>query len=142
MTQGAQSMIDKNFLKKRMQDVEQAMKNLERIASKPYEELSLDEKFSMRYQVIVLAEAVGSICLHIAIEDFGYRAESYGDCLKYLEERKLIRCVEDLTAIMRMRNLLVHRYWLADDSIIYTSVRKNFGCVSEFLRVVGERYGI
>ena len=135
-------MIDKNFLKKRMQDVEQAMKNLERIASKPYEELSLDEKFSMRYHVIVLAEAIGSICLHIAIEDFGYRAESYGDCLKYLGERKLIRCVEDLTAIMRMRNLLVHRYWLADDSIIYTSIRKNFGCVSEFLRVVGERYGI
>lgn len=52
--------------------------------------MALDEKYSMRYQVVVLAEALGSICLHIAIEDFGYEPKSYAECFKLLKDNGLV----------------------------------------------------
>jgi uncharacterized protein YutE (UPF0331/DUF86 family) len=38
--------------------------------------------------------------------------------------------------IIRLRNLLVHRYWVIDDKIIYDAVKKNFRSVEEFIKRV------
>ena len=108
------------------------MAELERITSKRFEELSIDERYSMRYQIIVLAEAIGSLCLHISIEELGCEPDSYSDCLSRLRDAGIIDCAEDLVKIIRMRNLLVHRYWNVDDSMVYSSVRGNFECVNRF----------
>jgi Protein of unknown function DUF86. len=32
-------------------------------------------------------------------------------------------------ALIRLRNLLVHRYWVIDDERVYWSVRNNFKCI-------------
>lgn len=61
-------------LKQRISEVLEAKAELKRVTLKPYSKLSLDEKYAIRYHVIVLAEALGSICLHIAKEDFGHDA--------------------------------------------------------------------
>jgi uncharacterized protein YutE (UPF0331/DUF86 family) len=38
--------------------------------------------------------------------------------------------------IIRLRNLLVHRYWVIDDKVIYDAVKKNFRYVEEFIERV------
>ena len=118
------------------------MSELKRFTSKPYSTLSLEEKYSIRYQVIVLAEAIGGICLHVAIEDFGHEPKSYSECFRMLEEEGIIDCAKDLIEIVRLRNLLVHRYWNIDDAQIYGSVKKDFSCVNKLLRGVKIKYGI
>ena len=133
---------DLDYLRARVREARDAIRELERIASRPYGELSLDEKYSMRYQVIVLVEAVGGLCLHIASEDFGYRPESYGECFRCLGNRGIVRCADDLIRIVRLRNLLVHRYWLVDDLRVYNAVKENFKCILEFLGMVEEKYGL
>ena len=70
----------------------EAVKELERLTSKPFDELSFDERHSMRYPIIVLAEAIGSICIHLSLEDLGYEPESYSDCLAYLRQRNSRMC--------------------------------------------------
>lgn len=79
--------------------------------------------------------------MHIAIEG-GYEPTSYADCFKFLEDKKLIGEVEEIIKIVRLRNLLVRRYWNIDDSIIYRSIKKNFKCVEDLLKTIEEKYGI
>ena len=89
----------------------------------------------MRYQIIVLAEAIGSICIHIALEDLNYEPSSLSDCVSYLSQTGLLDCAEDIISMFKLRNLLVHRYWVIDDRKVVSSVRENFKCVNEVLEV-------
>lgn len=104
--------------------------------------MSIDEKYAIRYHVIALAEALGSICLQIATEDLKLTPHSYSQCFKIMEEKSICRYAKDLTAIIRLRRLLTHRYWTIDDAQIYDSVKTNFKVVDEFVESVKEKYGI
>ncbi len=134
--------VDTSHLKQRISEVSEAMSELERLTSKPYSALSLEEKYSVRYHVIVLAEAVGGMCIHVAMEDFGREPRSYSECFRMLEDEGFFNYSKDLISIMRLRNLLVHRYWIIDDAQIYDSIKKNFRCVDNFLGSVKGKYGI
>ena len=134
--------VDPDYLRSRIREAREAMRHLLRLTSRPFEALSLDEKCSMRYHIVVLAEAIGSICIHICLRELNYEPESYPDCLSYLGDAGLISCVGNLIGIVRLRNLLVHKYWVVDDQRVYISVRENFKCVLEFLRMVEDRYGL
>ncbi|MEM3356411.1 MAG: HepT-like ribonuclease domain-containing protein [Candidatus Bathyarchaeia archaeon] len=102
----------------------------------------MEEKYAVRYHIIVLAEALGSICLQIAMEDLKCAPQSYSECFKIMEEKDICDCAKDLTALIRLRNLLTHRYWIIDDAKIYDSIKNNFKAVHKFLRGVKEKYAI
>jgi uncharacterized protein YutE (UPF0331/DUF86 family) len=38
--------------------------------------------------------------------------------------------------IIKLRNLLVHRYWVVDDKVIYDAIKKDFEYVEEFIKRV------
>ena len=78
--------VDTNHLEQRVNEVLEAMSELKRLTSKPYSTLSPEERYSIRYHVIVLAEAVGSICVHVATEGFSCEPRSYSECFRMLEE--------------------------------------------------------
>ncbi|MEA2055152.1 MAG: DUF86 domain-containing protein [Candidatus Thermoplasmatota archaeon] len=133
--------LDINYLKNRSKEIHEVINEIKRIVSKPFDDLSIDERYAIRYQIVVLAEALGSICLHIAIEDFSYEPSSYAECFKFLEDKGLINS-EELIKIARLRNLVVHRYWNIDDLKIYESIKKDFKCVEELLKIIGKKYGV
>ena len=133
--------IDADQLKQRIEDVLDSKLELIRMTTKPYELLNMEEKFAIRYHIIVFAEAIGSICTHIAAEDLNLKPQSYSDCFKMLEEKKIcVGCAKDLISIVRLRNLLTHRYWKIEDKQIYESVKNDFRSVDKFLQSVKERY--
>ncbi|MEM2617367.1 MAG: HepT-like ribonuclease domain-containing protein [Thermofilaceae archaeon] len=45
---------------------------------------------------------------------------------------------EDFARLIRLRSLLPHRYWTIDDERIYTSVKRNFKSVKNFLERLPE----
>jgi uncharacterized protein YutE (UPF0331/DUF86 family) len=47
-----------------------------------------------------------------------------------------VKCFKDLEALSRLRNLLVHRYWVVRDDLVYNCVRDDFKCVLEFTEAV------
>jgi uncharacterized protein YutE (UPF0331/DUF86 family) len=134
--------VNADRLKQRMSEVLEAKSELNRLSSKTYKKLSPEEKYAIRYHIIVLAEALGTICLQIATEDFKREPKSYAACFKIIEEKGICDCAKDLTAMMRLRNLLTHRYWTIDDVKIYDSIKTNFKVVDKFLRGVKEKYAI
>ncbi len=69
--------------------------------------------------------------------------ESYSDAIERLARQLGLKpgCIEDLRALTRLRNLLVHRYWVIDDRKIHGDVGGSFKCSGELLKAVGEKYG-
>jgi len=130
--------LDKGVVESRIKHVYEAVAELKRLASKRFEEMNVDERYSMRYNVIVLVESMASLCLHLALDYYGLRPESYSDCFREVSSRLGLGCARDLEAMVRLRNLLVHRYWVVRDEIVYESVKKDFRCVEEFVSRVGK----
>ena len=48
----------------------------------------------------------------------------------------MTRVAEDILRFLRMRNLLVHRYWTVDDRKIYENIKSDFNSIENFLEVV------
>ena len=51
-----------------------------------------------------------------------------------------VDCIESLKALIRLRNLLIHRYWTVDDRRVYESARRDFRCVERLLGKVVEKF--
>jgi len=134
--------VDADVLKSRVSEVVFAVKELERLTSKPFSQLSADEKYSMRYHVIVLVESLVSLCMHVAVEAYGKTPTSYREAVKLVAERLEVPSVNELEFLVGLRNILIHRYWTVDDERIYEAVRANFKCVEELLSRVKEAFAV
>ena len=134
--------IDKEVVENRLREVLEAINELKRLASKPYTSLSVDEKYSMRYNIIVLVEALVALSIHIARNMYNYKPRSYVDAIRYVGEKIRFSHLDDLVALIRLRNILIHRYWNVDDRKIYDSIKQDFKCVEEFLDTIEKLIGM
>jgi len=50
------------------------------------------------------------------------------------------KCLNDLVALVKLRNLIVHRYWVVDDREIRDSIVQDFKCVNDFIRVIEREF--
>lgn len=132
--------LDRDVLNMGAREIRESLGELLRLTSRSYSELSVDEKYSTRYNVIVLVEALVALCIHLARELYGYTPRSYSDAVRYSCSRLGLRCVDDLVTLVRLRNLLIHRYWVIDDHMVYQSIKGDFRCLEEFLRVLKEGF--
>ncbi len=128
--------INKSFISKLIKDIEDSLSTIREYVSKPYSEVSEAERYAIRYHLIVIAEALVVASIHIARRVFNARPETPTQALKVLKDNGLINDeeMEDLVSIVRLRNLLVHRYWVIDDERIYNEVIKDFRSITNFLR--------
>jgi uncharacterized protein YutE (UPF0331/DUF86 family) len=116
---------------------------LKRLTSEPYAELSGEAKYAIRYQAIVLAEALGGVCLHIAKEDLDREPASLSKCFGLLDKEGICEnCARDLARIVGLRNLLTHRYWTIDDRRVYDSIKNDFKGVDMFVESVKKKYAV
>ena len=135
--------VDVSQIKQRITEVLDAKAELKRLTMKPYAELNIEEKYAIRYHVIVLAEALGSVCLHVAKEDLQQEPLSYSECFRLLDEEGISdNYAKELTALVRLRNLLTHRYRIIDDNQVYNSIKNDFKSVNKFLESVQNKYAI
>jgi len=129
-------VVDRDLVEARVREIHDAVRLLEELTARGFEELTLHEKLSMRYLAIQLVEA--AICVHLLAEGFDERAESYPGCFARLGELGIVPrdLAARLAAAARLRNLLVHRYWAIDDRRVYESVREGLRDFEEFAKLV------
>ena len=132
---------DEDIVRRKIGEVRWAVSELRRLASKEFGELSVDEKYAIRYNIVVLVESLVSLCVHLASEGFGMRPSSYREAVRVVAERVDVRSVGDLESLVGLRNLLIHRYWSVEDRKVYQSLKANFKCVEEFLGKVERLLG-
>ena len=105
---------------------------------RPFEALSEAERYAIRYHLIAIAEALASMALHVCRNLLDQRPETPIHAFRLLAERGVIsnEVFVELSKFMRLRNLLVHRYWVVDDEKVYEGIKKDFKCIEEFLENV------
>lgn len=95
---------------------------------------------SLKLRLIQAIEDASSICAHL-VSRFGSGAPTgYVECFAALQRHGVIDEVlaVRLQAMARFRNLLVHRYWQVDDTLVLQSAREDVSDLEDFLRQVGE----
>jgi uncharacterized protein YutE (UPF0331/DUF86 family) len=130
--------IDRERIKRFISEIRNAILFISKCLEKSFEELTDSDKYAIRYNIIVIAEAISAIALHICRNIYGLEPETPIHALRLLADKSFIQrsLFEELAKIIRLRNLLVHRYWVIDDKIIYDSIKRNFRYVEEFIERV------
>jgi len=130
--------VSREYVSKLVSEAKSSMAFVSKIVEKPFEALSEAERYAIRYHLIAIAEALASIALHVCRNLLNQRPETPIHAFRLLAERGVIsnEVFVELSKFMRLRNLLVHRYWVVDDEKVYESIKRDFKCIEEFLENV------
>jgi uncharacterized protein YutE (UPF0331/DUF86 family) len=127
--------VSKEYVSRMASEARSSIAFVLKIVERPFEALSEAEKYAIRYHLITIAEALASMALHLCRNLLDRRPETPIHAFRLLAERGLIsnEVSMELSELVRLRNLLVHRYWVIDDEKVYESIKRDFRCVEEFI---------
>lgn len=101
--------IDRVALEHRPREVEEGVREILRISSKPFQSFSLDEIYSLRHNIIVLVESLASLCINIVIGEGLGRPRSYRESTALASRAVGLdpQCSGELAKLAGLRNTLV-----------------------------------
>ena len=115
--------VNMDKLYARFRDIRESLDRLKSFRKIPLEEFlrDKDKQDIAGFRLIVAAEAPIGICLHVAAKVLREVPEEYAGCFQLLGHHDLIdpELSLRLARMARFRNLLVHRYWEIDYSLMY-----------------------
>jgi len=132
--------IDKEKIKKRFSEINEALAEIKRLASLKDEEFWAKKEniAAIKYYLLQAIEAVGSICVHIAAVKFNKGVSSFGECFEICNKEGILE--EELTnrlrKMVKFRNKLMHRYWEIDDKNVLEYARQDIDDFTEFMKTV------
>jgi uncharacterized protein YutE (UPF0331/DUF86 family) len=132
--------INEEYIEARIREIHDAVSMLVELTTKGFEELTMHERLSMRYLIIQVVEAASSICMHILTGFFNERIEGFPECFIRLGVKGIIPrdLASRLASAARLRNLLVHRYWVILDEKVYESIKNGLKDFQGFTKHVRE----
>ncbi len=135
--------VNRAFIERLIDDINRSIEEILEYTNKPFETLSNAEKYTIRYLLIIIAEAITAIALHIARRALNIRPETPIHAFKALRDHGLIDeyVYEELVKFIRVRNLIVHRYWIVDDRLIYENIKSDFRAIREFIKAIEKVVG-
>ncbi len=115
---------DRVLIRKLLYEVEEALKVLKSRVDKGVRDLG--DAFAVRYAIIQIVESLAIISSKLA-EVHGAVIEGYVEAMKFLSRLGIVNSEagEVLVRLARLRNLLVHRYWVIDDGRIIKEARES-----------------
>lgn len=130
--------VNMDLIRKRLSEIRDAARLLEKYLQKPFRELDLSEILSVRYLIIQLVESSAAICMHVLITVYREYPEGYPSCFILMSKKGLIsnELGEKLATAARLRNLLIHRYWEIDDEKVYNEAKKGLRDFIEFADLI------
>lgn len=133
--------VNLDLIRSRAADIRVEMERLRAYASGPTDAFAADaEKVrAARYGLIVVVEAAAAICTHLCAR-LGRAPDSYPGCFAALGELGILDAglAEKLSALARLRNLLVHGYGRVDDRRLHGLMRTGLDDLEAFLTAVGD----
>jgi uncharacterized protein YutE (UPF0331/DUF86 family) len=83
--------VDRERIKRFISEVRSAISFISKCSERPFEELTDSDKYAIRYNIIVIAEALSAIALHICRNIYGLEPETPIHALKLLADKNLIQ---------------------------------------------------
>lgn len=133
--------MDKGRIDKLLEEARESLKVAEEVIAIPYDEFIRDvrNRYALRMALIEVVEALCNAGLHILREGLKVKAvEGYVEIIRKLIENSIISEAVggEIEKLVRLRNLIVHRYWEVDDSRIYKEARGGLQVVKKFIEEV------
>ncbi len=133
--------IDKQSLNRLISEVMDALEEIKSIISIGADKFSVDRraKYSLRYSIVVIVEALADLSVAILEKDFNEEVESYREAFLKLMNHKVISldASHNMVKLTSLRNQIVHRYWTIDDLRIYKEAKENgLEAVERFIKEV------
>ncbi len=132
-------------IKKLLDEIRNSLKLIEKLVDLPYEDFISDirNRYTLRLALIEIVEASVAIGL-IILKELGdvEKIEGYIQVFRKLIEHRVLtpETGNGMEKLVRLRNMIVHRYWDVDDSKIYRDARENgLGVIRNFVFEV-EKY--
>jgi len=115
---------EKALIRKLIYDVEEALSVLEHYVKAGIGGLS--DAYAVRYALIQIVESLATVASRMA-ETYGTVVEGYVEAMRFLVRVNIVKpeLGEKLVRLARLRNLLVHRYWVVDDNRVLKEAREN-----------------
>lgn len=98
---------------------------------------------SIKYSIIVVAEAIGSTLQHILAKKHSVVIRGYAEAFVKAKEYQVVPMdlLDRLQSFARFRNMLVHQYWRVDDHLFLRNLRSGLDDFRTFVRTIKEGLG-
>jgi len=120
--------VDREIINKLLSEARDALDEIRNIVSMDLNDFmrSRTARFSLRYSIIMLVEALVDLAIAILEKDFGESIETYREAFVKLAEKGVIdiETMQIMIALVSLRNMIVHRYWAVDDVKIYRDAKE------------------
>ena len=128
-------MIDKDIINAKFDIIQKDIEFAKELAAKEFDFM---EEQAAKYTLLEMAEACIGIASHIIASDGLRRPEEYSELFAVLQEQKIIgeNLAKDLSAMAKMRNILVHRYADVDIKRLRDALKNDLGDVEQFMRAI------
>lgn len=92
---------------------------------------------SLKYSVIIIAEAIGGALQHILAKKHYVAVQGYAEILTKTKAYQILpnELIERLQPFARFRNMLVHQYWRIEDEVFLENLRSGVKDFEEFVRI-------
>jgi uncharacterized protein YutE (UPF0331/DUF86 family) len=96
---------------------------------------------AIKYTLIEMAEVIANTLQHILAKGKGQPVSGYIDTLIKARENRIIseKIFLVLKPFFEFRNMLIHRYWTIDDTIILKNLRENHREFNSFIKEIEEQ---
>lgn len=132
--------LDQKRIDSYLQQIVTEVADLEKILVLPDGQIASDKAKlkSLKYSVIVIAEAMTGTLQHILAKKHSVAVDGYSDALMKSVQHKVVD--EELLGRLRpffvFRNMLVHQYWKVQDETFLKNLRAGLSDFHEFARQI------
>jgi len=90
---------------------------------------------SLKYSVVVVAEAIANTLQHILAKKYKVSISGYKEVLTRSRENQVIssELLGRLHPFITFRNMLIHQYWLVDDNLFLKNLRSGIEDFKAFI---------
>lgn len=132
--------INHDRIEKYLNDIASEVDDTNSILSRPDEQILGDRHLlkSLKYSVVVIAEAIGGVLQHILAKRHNVAIGGYVEAFVKSREYRIVPedLIERLLHFSRFRNMLVHQYWKVDDRVFLENIRAGIEDFRSFTKII------
>ncbi|GLI54030.1 type VII toxin-antitoxin system HepT family RNase toxin [Thermodesulfovibrio yellowstonii] len=97
---------------------------------------------ALKFNLVEIAESISLTIQHILAKNYGIPVKGYIDTIKKAREKNIIdeSVYVSLKPFFDFRNILIHRYWEIDDSLLLKNVKENLESFYQFIETIREKF--
>lgn len=130
-------MIDNQRIKKYLNQIFSEIDAINSILAQNDKEILESRSLlrSLKYSVVVVAEAIANTLQHILAKKYKVSISGYKEVLTRSRENQVIssELLGKLHPFITFRNMLIHQYWLVDDNLFLKNLRSGIEDFKAFI---------